>query len=78
MASCRALRYALLALSPVSSQGICFGLEIACAAALSSPFLLPVLPFLTECLSPRGDGEGEGAILTMSARELDTKASLGP
>jgi hypothetical protein len=77
MASWRALRYALLVLSPVSSHGICFGLGIAWAAALFSPFLMPwELPFRLIFLeSDRDDAgpgevEGEGDIFTMSAREL--------
>lgn len=75
MASCLAFRYDLFARSPVSSQGICFGLEMARLDALcSSPFdpLAPVR--LTDM---RGDaGLGDGVILTISARELGRTGSL--
>lgn len=73
MASWRALRYALLELSPVSSHGICLGLGIAWAAALFSPFLDPCelpfrLIFLLSGLEKVGPGDGD--IFTISAREL--------
>lgn len=79
MASCRALRYALLALSPVSSQGMCFGFGIAWAAALFSPLRtlgeLPLRGTLRLCSVA---GVGDGDILTMSASVLGAKLSLGP
>lgn len=78
MASWRALRYALLALSPVSSQGMYFGLGIAWAAALFSPFLGVPAPF-RPTLGLRGPvGAGDGDIFTMSASVLGTKFSLCP
>jgi hypothetical protein len=79
MASCLALRYALLAFSPVSSHGTCCGLDIACAAALFSPFLILVeLPFLAIFFESwrTEPGVGEGDIFTTSAKELGVKLSL--
>ena len=78
MASCRALRYALLALSPVSSQGMCFGFEIAWAAALFSPLRTLVELPLRGALRFGTAGGGVGDILTMSASVLGAKFSLGP
>ena len=81
MASWRAFRYALFASSPVSSHGMCFGLGIARAAGLFSPFgsalALPLRAILLA--SERGDpGAGDGVIFTMSAKELGVAFSLWP
>jgi len=78
MASCLALRYALLALSPVSSQGMCFGFGIAWAAALFSPLrTFAELP-LRGTLRFSVAGAGDGDIFTISASVLGATFSFGP